>query len=63
MGVLSFASLIVKRHFDTIKRPTKIWILDISKQLLSQMLGHMLNVVFSVFISSKKTKDIPVGTD
>lgn len=45
MGIFVIASLIVKRHFETHKRPWKIWVWDVGKQLVGQAVLHMLNLL------------------
>lgn len=52
MGILVIASLIYKRQRETPKRKWKIWMLDISKQMLGQLFVHILNVVLSDFVAS-----------
>ncbi|EPQ28196.1 uncharacterized protein PFL1_04024 [Pseudozyma flocculosa PF-1] len=47
MGLLVLASLVYKRHKERPKRKWKIWLLDITKQMLGQMFVHVLNVAFS----------------
>lgn len=52
MGILVIASLIYKRQRETPKRKWKIWMLDVSKQMLGQLFVHILNVVLSDFVAS-----------
>lgn len=47
MGVLVFGTLVLKRQREKPKRPWKIWMLDISKQMLGQLFVHILNVLLS----------------
>ncbi|KAG8218988.1 vacuolar membrane protein-domain-containing protein, partial [Butyriboletus roseoflavus] len=47
MGVLAVLSLVYKRHWETQKRPWKIWLFDVSKQVFGQMFVHGLNVLIS----------------
>ncbi|KIO12408.1 hypothetical protein M404DRAFT_993402 [Pisolithus tinctorius Marx 270] len=47
MGVLAILSLVYKRHRETHKRPWKIWLFDVSKQVIGQMFIHGLNVLIS----------------
>ncbi|KAF9226867.1 hypothetical protein BS17DRAFT_776254 [Gyrodon lividus] len=47
MGVFAILSLVYKRHRETQKRPWKIWLFDVSKQVAGQMFVHGLNVLIS----------------
>jgi hypothetical protein len=47
MGVVVVGSLVLKRQRERPKRPWKIWMLDISKQMLGQLFVHTLNVFLS----------------
>ncbi|KAL4076349.1 vacuolar membrane protein-domain-containing protein [Scleroderma citrinum] len=47
MGVLAILSLVYKRHRETHKRPWRIWLFDVSKQVAGQMFIHGLNVLIS----------------
>lgn len=47
VGVLVVASLVVKRQLEKRKRPWRIWLWDIGKQLAGQMVIHLLNLVVS----------------
>ncbi|KIK67690.1 hypothetical protein GYMLUDRAFT_256533 [Collybiopsis luxurians FD-317 M1] len=47
MGVLVILSLIFKRHRETPKRPWRIWLFDVSKQIVGQMFVHGVNVLIS----------------
>jgi STIMATE family len=47
MGVLVVGTLVLKRQREKPKRPWKIWMLDISKQMLGQLFVHILNVLLS----------------
>ncbi|KAH0840246.1 vacuolar membrane protein-domain-containing protein [Lanmaoa asiatica] len=47
MGILAVLSLVYKRHRETQKRPWKIWLFDVSKQVFGQMFVHGLNVLIS----------------
>lgn len=55
LGALSFAVLIYKRHKEHPKRPWKIWFLDTSKQGVSQLTAHFLNVAISLKLSDKQS--------
>ncbi|KAK1223315.1 hypothetical protein PQX77_013792 [Marasmius sp. AFHP31] len=51
LGVFVILSLIYKRHREEHKRPWKIWLFDVSKQVVGQMFVHGLNVLISGLIS------------
>ncbi|EGR29543.1 hypothetical protein IMG5_153600 [Ichthyophthirius multifiliis] len=57
LGILSFLVLIYKRHKERPKRQWKIWALDTSKQGVSALLAHMLNVILAVVLSSDSSND------
>ncbi|KAI0355360.1 hypothetical protein OH77DRAFT_1424840 [Trametes cingulata] len=47
MGVLVILSLVYKRHRESPKRPWRIWLFDVSKQIIGQMFVHGVNVLIS----------------
>ncbi|KAI9464299.1 vacuolar membrane protein-domain-containing protein [Russula earlei] len=47
MGVLVISSLVYKRHREKPKRPWRIWLFDVSKQVVGQMFVHGVNVFIS----------------
>ncbi|KAI0308428.1 vacuolar membrane protein-domain-containing protein, partial [Amylostereum chailletii] len=47
MGVVVIASLVYKRHRETPKRPWRIWMFDVCKQVIGQMFVHGTNVLIS----------------
>lgn len=51
LGVLSFSVLILKRCFEKPPRPWKIWIFDTSKQLISQLFAHFINLTISIALT------------
>ncbi|KAL0580739.1 hypothetical protein V5O48_001297 [Marasmius crinis-equi] len=51
LGIFVILSLIYKRHREANKRPWKIWLFDVSKQVVGQMFVHGLNVLISDFLS------------
>ncbi|PWN53058.1 hypothetical protein IE53DRAFT_310980 [Violaceomyces palustris] len=53
MGLLVVGSLIYKRQREKPKRKWKIWILDITKQMLGQVFVHTLNVVLSDLVAKE----------
>ncbi|KIP08330.1 hypothetical protein PHLGIDRAFT_69509, partial [Phlebiopsis gigantea 11061_1 CR5-6] len=52
MGLLVIASLVLKRHRETPKRPWRIWSFDVSKQIIGQMFVHGVNVLISGVVAS-----------
>lgn len=51
MGVLVILSLVYKRHREKPKRPWRIWLFDVSKQIVGQMFVHGVNVLVSDIVS------------
>ncbi len=51
LGVLSFSVLIIKRFREFPQRPWKIWIFDTSKQLISQLIAHFINLTISIALT------------
>ncbi|GMH76491.1 hypothetical protein TL16_g07104 [Triparma laevis f. inornata] len=49
--VLSFSSLLLKRHYERPRRPLKVWILDTLKQGFSANLIHFWNILASVLMT------------
>ncbi|KZT05614.1 uncharacterized protein LAESUDRAFT_750535 [Laetiporus sulphureus 93-53] len=47
LGVLVISSLVYKRHRETPKRPWRIWLFDVSKQVIGQLVVHGVNVLIS----------------
>jgi hypothetical protein len=47
MGVLVISSLLFKRHREKPIRPWRIWLFDVSKQVVGQMFVHGVNVIVS----------------
>ncbi|KAI9453474.1 vacuolar membrane protein-domain-containing protein [Lactarius psammicola] len=47
MGVLVISSLLFKRHREKPMRPWRIWLFDVSKQVVGQMFVHGVNVFVS----------------
>lgn len=52
MGIMVMGTLIWKRQREKPRRPWKIWVLDISKQMLGQLFVHSLNVLLSSIIAN-----------
>ena len=51
LGVLSFSVLILKRHYESPKRPWRIWRYDTFKQAFSQLLAHFINLTISMALT------------
>jgi len=51
LGILSFSVLIFKRIRENPQRPWKIWIFDTSKQLISQVIAHFINLTISIALT------------
>ncbi|KAJ3875053.1 vacuolar membrane protein-domain-containing protein [Lentinula edodes] len=51
MGILVILSMIFKRHREKPMRPWKIWLFDVSKQIVGQMFVHGVNVLVSDLLS------------
>ncbi|KAJ7167581.1 vacuolar membrane protein-domain-containing protein [Mycena filopes] len=51
MGVLVILSLVYKRHREKPMRPWRIWLFDVSKQIVGQMFVHGVNVLISDLVS------------
>lgn len=51
LGVLSFSVLLIKRFRESPPRPWKIWMFDTSKQGVSQMLAHFINLTISIALT------------
>jgi len=47
VGIFVVSSLVVKRQFEQRKRPWRIWLWDVSKQLVGQAMIHALNLLVS----------------
>jgi hypothetical protein len=48
VGILVLASLVVKRHLEKRKRPWRIWMWDVGKQMTGQAVIHGLNLLVSL---------------
>ena len=56
LGIISFLSLFVKRHYEIPKRSFRIFCLDITKQLVGALWQHILNVALAVYLQLKVNK-------
>ncbi|KAF5392925.1 hypothetical protein D9757_001231 [Collybiopsis confluens] len=61
MGALVILSLIYKRHRETPKRPWRIWLFDVSKQIVGQMFVHGVNVLISDLVSQFSSENACVS--
>nr|XP_031861258.1 uncharacterized protein CI109_003228 [Kwoniella shandongensis]KAA5528330.1 hypothetical protein CI109_003228 [Kwoniella shandongensis] len=52
MGVFVILSLVIKKYLEKRKRSWKIWIWDVSKQLVGQAVVHGLNILISDVVAS-----------
>ena len=52
LGLLSIGSLIIKKFMPDEKRSWKIFILDISKQLVSALIAHFVNLLLALYLHS-----------
>lgn len=57
LGVGCFSVLIIKRHFESPKRSIRIWLMDISKQGVSTLMIHFLNLFLAVTFSKNSEDD------
>ena len=57
LGFLSFSILVYKRYTEKPKRAWKIWAMDTSKQGVSQLLAHIINVAISIQLSTSIESD------
>lgn len=55
MGVLVISSLLFKRQGEKPKRPWRIWLFDVSKQIVGQMFVHGVNVFVSAVGSTRSS--------
>ncbi|KIY73895.1 hypothetical protein CYLTODRAFT_416551 [Cylindrobasidium torrendii FP15055 ss-10] len=51
MGIFVILSLAYKRHREVHKRPWRIWLFDVGKQVVGQMFVHGVNVLVSDLVS------------
>lgn len=47
LGILVILSLVYKRQRESPKRPWRIWLFDVAKQLAGQMFVHGVNLLIS----------------
>lgn len=53
LGVVAFMVLFIKRCLEKPPRPWKIWFLDVSKQIFSACVGHGMNLLLSIIMSTE----------
>jgi hypothetical protein len=56
LGLFSFSMLFAKRAFEYPKRSYRIFLLDISKQALSALWSHALNLYLAVFLQNQVSR-------
>ena len=52
LGIVAFGSLYIKRKYENPKRPKKIWILDISKQIIGGLFAHLCNMLIAYILGN-----------
>ena len=57
LGIMSFWALLIKRYFESPKRPWIVWLLDNSKQAFSVLLQHWMNMMLAVTLSQANLAD------
>lgn len=53
LGTIAILSLVLKRKYEIPRRPWKIWLFDVSKQIIGAFIIHFLNVLGSILLSSE----------
>lgn len=53
LGLLAITALVFKRWRERPQRPVKIWIFDVSKQILGSILVHLANLAMSLVSSGQ----------
>ncbi|KAI9789056.1 MAG: hypothetical protein M1816_006411 [Peltula sp. TS41687] len=53
LGLLAFSSLVFKRYRERPRRPIKVWMFDVSKQVVGSSLIHVANLVMSMLSAGK----------
>jgi hypothetical protein len=48
LGLIIIASLVLKRQYEVPKRPMRVWVLDISKQIIGSLIIHFMNLGMSL---------------
>ncbi|CAG8550864.1 6321_t:CDS:2 [Ambispora leptoticha] len=57
LGTIAFSTLIYKRHRERPQRPVKIWLFDVSKQVIGACMMHGLNLLASL-IAGKNEQEV-----
>ncbi|CAG8497760.1 3381_t:CDS:2 [Ambispora gerdemannii] len=57
LGTIAFSTLIYKRHRERPQRPVKIWLFDVSKQVIGACMMHGLNL-FASLIAGENEQEI-----
>ncbi|KAI6250039.1 hypothetical protein HI914_01509 [Erysiphe necator] len=53
LGILALTALVFKRWRERPQRPVKIWLFDVSKQILGSILVHLANLAMSLLSSGQ----------
>ncbi|KDR84044.1 hypothetical protein GALMADRAFT_55406 [Galerina marginata CBS 339.88] len=61
MGLFVILSLVFKRHRETPKRPWRIWLFDVSKQIVGQLFVHGANLFVSDLASNHSSSNACVS--
>ena len=56
LGVVTFSTLLLKRHVEFPKRNYKVFIYDVSKQAISGIVAHFMNLLFAYRLTNKFTE-------
>jgi len=58
LGLIAMSSLLIKRKwFEQPQRPLKIWIYDVSKQIIGQLFAHACNIFVALIIVNLRSID------
>ncbi|CDR44001.1 CYFA0S13e01354g1_1 [Cyberlindnera fabianii] len=63
LGLIAMSSLVLKRYYEHPKRPWKVWLFDVSKQVLGSLGIHLLNLFVSLFKSKVPIFGILMGSN
>lgn len=55
LGLVVILSLVYKRQRESPKRPWRIWVFDVAKQLAGQMFVHGVNLLISGIVAQRKS--------
>lgn len=60
LGLIILASLVAKRQYEVPKRPVKVWVLDITKQIIGSLIIHFMNLAMSLKYKDLYDDDDPL---